>query len=68
MQSVYCQCSLTKDQRSEVNKIKNKKYHTVGTVLFPKSNRKILETEVKSIPLTHTFLAWHRHFNKKWWG
>ena len=40
---------------------------TVGTI--QKSNRKF---KVQSIPLTQkyitfTFLAWHRHFNKKWW-
>ena len=32
------------------NKMKNKKYHIVRT--FPKCNRKILEKEAKSIPLT----------------
>jgi hypothetical protein len=31
------------------NKMKSKKYHTVGRV--PKFNRKIIETEAKSIPL-----------------
>jgi len=31
------------------NKTKNTKYHTVGTV--SKSNRKIIETEAKPIPL-----------------
>ena len=31
------------------NKLKNKKYHTFGTI--PKSNRKIIERD-KSIPLT----------------
>jgi len=30
--------------------MKNKKYHTVETV--PKSNKKIVETEAKWIPLT----------------
>ena len=38
------------------NKMK-KKYHTVGTV--PQSNRKIVEIEVKSIPLTHKFMNAH---------
>jgi hypothetical protein len=33
--------------------VKNKIYHTVRTV--PKSNRKIAETEAKSIPLTHIY-------------
>ena len=32
--------------------MRNKKYHTVETV--PKSNRHIVETETKSIPLMHT--------------
>ena len=32
-------------------KWKRKKHHTVGTV--PKSNRKLVETEAKPIPLTH---------------
>ena len=35
----------------------------------PKFNRKIVESETISIPLTHiwlTLLSWHRHFNKKW--
>jgi hypothetical protein len=52
------------------NKIKNKKYHTVGTV--PKSNKKIVErgkidtfsTQIHVRSLT--FLAWYRHFNRKW--
>ena len=34
-----------------------KKYHTVGTV--PQSNRKIVEIEVKYIPLTHKFMNAH---------
>jgi hypothetical protein len=33
--------------------MKNKKYHNVGTV--PKSNRKIVETESNSIPLTNIY-------------
>ena len=47
--------------------VKNKIYHTVRTV--PKSNRKIAETEAKSIPLTHkdmtSHIPWYRHFNKQ---
>jgi hypothetical protein len=34
-----------------------KKYHGVGTV--PKSNRKIVELETKSISLTHTYMTTH---------
>ena len=41
--------------------MKNYKYHTVGTVL--KSNRKIIESEKKSIPLTrvhvHVYMIAH---------
>jgi hypothetical protein len=37
--------------------VKNKIYHTVRTV--PKSNRKIAETEAKSIPLTHKDMTSH---------
>jgi len=48
----------------------NKKYHTVIT--FPQSNRKIVERGKIDTPYTntlpHILLAWHRHFNKKWWG
>ena len=49
------------------NKVKNKIYHTVGTV--PKSNRKITERDTIDTPNTQihdmlTFLAWYRHFNK----
>ena len=33
--------------------MKIKKYHNVGIV--PKYNRNIVETEVKSIPLTHLY-------------
>jgi len=48
--------------------MKNKKYHTVGTV--PKSNIKI--TKAKLLPRTYTwpftFLAGYRHFHEKWWG
>jgi hypothetical protein len=52
------------------NEMKNKKY-TSGTVR--KSNTKIADTEAKSIPLyildlSPSFLAWYRHFNKKWRG
>jgi len=43
------------------NKMKNKKYHTVGTIL--KSNRKIVDKSI-SIPLTHKYmivqLSWLR--------
>jgi hypothetical protein len=35
--------------------MKNKEYYIVGTV--PKSNRKILETEAKSISLTHIYMT-----------
>ena len=53
------------------NKMNNKKCQTVGTV--PKSNRKIVGTQAKSITLTHiyvyislfTFLAWYRQLDKK---
>ena len=38
-------------------KMKKKKYHAVGT--YPKSNRKIREIGVKSIPLTHKFMNAH---------
>ena len=31
-------------------------YHTLGTA--PKSNRKIVETGTKSIPLSHIFMPW----------
>jgi len=49
--------------------MKNKnKYHTVGTVL--KSNRKIVERCKNDITITKTrsliFMAWYRHFNKRW--
>ena len=37
--------------------MKNKIYHTVGTV--PKSNREIVETEAKSTPLTHIYMTSH---------
>ena len=37
--------------------MKNIKYHTAGT--FPKSNLKIVETETKWTPITHT----HTHTN-----
>ena len=39
------------------NKIKNKKYLTVGTV--PKSNCKIVETEAKLIPIIHQYMTAH---------
>ena len=52
------------------NKVKNKKYNTVGTI--PKSNIKIVEsgkignsnTQIHDWLLT--FLAWYRYFNKMW--
>jgi hypothetical protein len=37
--------------------MKNNKYYTAGTI--PKSNRKIAEREVKSIPLTHKYMTIH---------
>ena len=39
-----------------INKIKHYKYNSVRTV--PKSNRKIVETNTKSI----YFLVWYRHY------
>jgi len=48
--------------------MKNKEYHTVGTI--PKSNINIVERgkfdtlNTNTWPLT--FLAWYRYFNKKW--
>jgi len=49
----------------------NKKYHNVGTI--PKLNIKIvvkvkIETLNTHNTWPHTFLAWYRHFNKKWWS
>jgi len=44
-----------KDIFMEENKMKNKKYHSVRTVL--NSKRKIIETEAKSISLTHTYMT-----------
>jgi len=35
--------------------MEKKKYHAAGTV--PKSNRKIVETETKSIPITHIYMT-----------
>jgi hypothetical protein len=50
--------------------LKEKKYDTVGT--HPKSNRKMVEKGKILTPNTNTspltFLAWYRHFNKKWQG
>jgi hypothetical protein len=49
-----------------------KKYHTVRTI--PKSNIKIVERgkidniKMQIIHDMLTFMAWYRHFNKKWWG
>ena len=37
--------------------MKNNKYYTAGTI--PKSNKKIAEREVKSIPLTHKYTTTH---------
>jgi len=37
--------------------MKNKKYHDIGTV--SKSNRKMLETEVKLIPLKYKYMTAH---------
>ena len=36
-------------------KMKKKHYHTVGTV--PKSNREVVETEAKKIPLSHIYMT-----------
>ena len=38
-------------------KMKKKHYHIVGTV--PKSNREVVETEAKKIPLTHIYMTSH---------
>ena len=60
------------------SKIQNNVYHTVRTV--PKSNRIIVITEAKTIPLTHidiphspdlvqtslTLLTWYRHLSKSY--
>ena len=39
-----------------INKMKNKKYHTVGTI--PKSNIKIV-VRGKMIPITHKYMITH---------
>jgi hypothetical protein len=39
----------------------NTKYNTVGIVL--KSNRNIVETEPKSIPLTHIYMTPNTHIH-----
>jgi len=51
--------------------MKNKKYHTVGTIpkyhtvgTIPKSNSKIIEMKYRKL----NFLARYRSFNKKWRG
>jgi hypothetical protein len=49
------------------NKLKNKKFHIVGTV--PKSNIKIVERDKMDTPNTQIhdrspFPAWYKHFNK----
>jgi hypothetical protein len=36
-------------------KMKKKHYHAVGTV--PKSNREVVETEAKKIPLSHIYMT-----------
>ena len=50
--------------------LNEQKYDTVGA--HPKSNRKIVEKGKILTPNTNTspltFLAWYRHFNKKWQG
>jgi hypothetical protein len=49
------------------NKMENRKFHTV--VKIPNSNRKIVEKRAQAqIHDMLTFLAWYRHFNKKWRG
>jgi len=37
------------------------KYHTVGKI--PKSNRKIVETEAKSIPVAHIYMTSNTHIH-----
>ncbi len=41
------------------NKMENIKYHTVGK--FPRSNRKIVETEAKSLLLAHIYMTPNTH-------
>ena len=43
----------------EENKMKNKKYHSVGTVL--NSKRQIIEPEAKLISLAHTYMTPNTH-------
>ena len=48
------------------DQMKNKKYHTVGTV--PKSSRKIVDKgkiDTSNKQIHNPFLAWYRHFSKK---
>ena len=42
---------------ASLSKMKNKEYHTVGTVL--KHDKKIIETEVKSRHLTNIYMTSH---------
>jgi hypothetical protein len=51
------------------NKMHNKKHNVINT--FPKSNKKIVETDAKSIQLAHAYLnlpTWYSHFDKRWRG
>ena len=53
------------------NKMKYKKYHTIRAI--PQSKIKIVERGKMDNPNPQIhdrslFLAWYRHFNKKWWG
>jgi len=48
------------------NEMKSKQYHTVRTV--PKSNIKIVETETKSILLTHKHMTAHLPCYTTWLG
>jgi hypothetical protein len=59
------QPSMVKLFKASKNKIKNNKYHTVGTV--PKLYRKIVVDWYSYHTYTwpFTFLAWYRQFNKK---
>jgi hypothetical protein len=43
------------------NKMENIKYHTVGK--FPRSNGKIVETEAKSLLLTHIYMTPNTHIH-----
>ena len=53
------------------NKMKYKKYYTIRAI--PQSKIKIVERGKMDNPNPQIhdrslFLAWYRHFNKKWWG